>query len=74
MHIKRLTLKLPARFKTSAHQDAKKIAAAIALQLAEQSHSGEQQVTVTLTDHGESSMSLAQEAAHHVATQSKGNP
>ncbi len=73
MHIKRLTLTLPARFKHSAHLDAKKIAQAIALQLTSQRPDADQSLNIALTDQGQSSASLAQQAAGQVAAQTKGN-
>lgn len=60
MRLRRLTLKLPASMKDTAHHDARAIAQSIALQLHK---NGGAASDVTLQGHGQSAALLAQRVA-----------
>jgi len=60
MRLRRLTLKLPASMKNTAHHDARAIAQALANQLHK---NGGQVSNVTLNRHGQSAATLAHRVA-----------
>ena len=74
MKIKRLTLTLPARFRASAEQDARRIAQEIAKQLnARTSNLDAANIAVTVNAQGIQGATLATAVGHHIVSTAKGN-
>jgi len=71
MRIKRLTLRLPARLRHSAHLDARRIAQAIAEQI--NTESDVSQLTIEVSGDGQQSSELAYQAGQQAAQKTGGN-